>query len=106
MAVQLDRRLIPYVQEFIGAASAELGATVAVISGYRTAEHNAAVGGASRSLHLRGLAFDLRIAGLPRDQVPGWVWTALGEAWESIGGRWGGRFSPPDVNHFDVGLGA
>lgn len=30
-----------------------------VVSGYRCPEHNAAVGGAPRSLHMRGMAFDI-----------------------------------------------
>lgn len=25
----------------------------------------------------------------------------LGQFWESIGGRWGGRFSKPDGNHYE-----
>lgn len=100
----LDPRLRAHADEFVDAARAWLGVPVEVISGFRSAAHNAAVGGAPRSLHLYGLAFDLRIARLHRDQVPGWVWSELGAAWEARGGRWGGRFSRPDVNHFDVGI--
>lgn len=36
-----------------------LGRPVVVVSAYRTKRHNAAVGGASNSFHLRGMAFDL-----------------------------------------------
>jgi len=45
-----------------------------------------------RSLHNRGLAFDMVV----KEQE----W--LGNVWENIGGRWGGRFRDPV--HFDVGL--
>lgn len=103
MAVLLHPTLSGMARTFVRAASREFGVPVTLISGWRSEKHNAAVGGAPRSLHLRGLAFDVRIAGLPRDDVPLWAWEALGEAWEGLGGRWGGRFDPPDVNHFDVG---
>lgn len=99
----LDSRLQPWAEAFVRAASDGLGVDVRIISAWRSVAHNAAVGGAPRSRHLQGLAFDLRVAGLPRDQVPPQVWLWLGEGWESVGGRWGGRFARPDVNHFDVG---
>jgi hypothetical protein len=79
------------------------GIPAMVISARRSSSVNQAVGGATRSLHLYGRAVDLQIAGYTRDQVPLWWWEALGQFWESMGGRWGGRFSPPDVNHFDDG---
>lgn len=99
----LDARLQPYAEALIDAGTTWLGVPVYIISGYRSAEHNRAVGGAPRSLHLLGLAFDVRVSDLSRDQVPSWVWVGLGRYWESLGGRWGGRFTTPDVNHFDVG---
>lgn len=37
-----------------------LGHPIYVISGYRCPVHNAAVGGAAKSLHLTGQAFDIR----------------------------------------------
>lgn len=54
------------------------------------------------SKHERGLAFDLVIPSLTglsvkemtRRMVP------LGELWESLGGRWGGRFNDPV--HFEA----
>ena len=39
-----------------------MGHPLILNSGYRSPEHNAAVGGARNSLHLRGLAFDVRMA--------------------------------------------
>lgn len=48
------------------------------------------------SKHERGLAVDMTVS--PRS----WQ-TAVGEAWEAMGGRWGGRFRPrPDPVHFEV----
>jgi len=31
-------------------------------------------------------------------------WNFLGQRWEFMGHRWGGRFKPPDPNHFDLGV--
>lgn len=63
--------------------------------------------GRSRTLnsaHLRGEAFDVDVAGLGRDFVPGWVWEALGPYGEALGLVWGGRWrSPFDPGHFEVG---
>lgn len=84
----------------------EIGIPLIIISGTRSKEENDRVGGAPGSLHLHGLAFDVAVAGLPRDYVPAWFWRALG-AWAetNLGLSWGGRFvhnGKPDVNHFDL----
>jgi len=51
-----------------------------------------------RSKHEVGLAYDLRASGLTPAQLQ-----RLGELGESIGLRWGGRFTPrPDPNHFEA----
>lgn len=48
-----------------------------------------------RSYHQAGRAFDIN--------APDWVLQRLGAYWESIGGRWGGRFtSHPDPIHFEA----
>lgn len=39
------------------------GGPLVVLSGYRTPEHNAAVGGAPNSYHMAGRAFDLQCSG-------------------------------------------
>lgn len=59
---------------------------------------------ATASLHLScpALAADLRVGTAPASITPPSVWGALGARWEAMGGRWGGRFDPPDWNHFDV----
>lgn len=42
---------------------------ITVTSGYRTARHNAAVGGAKNSFHLKGMAADIVVEGLSARQV-------------------------------------
>lgn len=55
-----------------------------------------------KSHHLIGQAFDVDIHGLGRDQVPFWFWELLGPFAESLGFRWGARFSGfPDFGHFE-----
>lgn len=82
------------------------GVPARIISGARSAADNLRVGGAPSSYHLRGLAFDLEVAGVPRDQVPSWFWQLLGYVAETyLDLYWGGRFlhaGAPDVNHFDL----
>ncbi len=83
-------------------AAREAGIPLMIISGLRSPELNAQVGGATHSLHLTGRAFDVQVAGYTRDEIPGAWWSALGSWAENfLGLRWGGRFG--DVNHFDVG---
>lgn len=57
---------------------------------------------ASRHIWCPSLAVDLRIGNAPASITDPTVWAFLGVRWEIIGGRWGGRFDPPDVNHFDI----
>lgn len=101
-AGSLDPQFRPYALYFIQAAR-QAGLPLVIISGRRSATVNREVGGAERSLHLYGWAFDTQVQNYSREQVPLAYWQALGEYWEAMGGRWGGRFSTPDVNHFDAG---
>lgn len=76
-----------------------------VISGYRSPALQLDVNPlAPNSLHTRcpSLAADLRVGDLPASLTPRNFWSLLGEAWERLGGRWGGRFTPEDLNHFDL----
>ena len=78
---------------------------------YRTPEQaqlNAKTGkGIANSLHTQRLAIDLNLfrSGVylltSEDHKP------LGEYWESLGEdcKWGGRFSRPDGNHYEITLG-
>jgi len=77
-----------------------------IISGYRTPAAQAAVNPAApNSLHTRcpALAVDLRVGDLPASVTDPVIWGGLGRWWNEMGGRWGGTFTPPDWNHFDLG---
>ena len=68
------------------------GAKVYITSGYRTAAHNAAVGGSKSSQHLLGRAADLYVEGVPVAAVAAYAETLL----PSRGGI--GRY-PKDAAH-------
>lgn len=68
------------------------GKAVTITSGYRTAAHNAAVGGAKNSQHLLGRAADFYVEGVPVATVAAYAETLLP-------GRGGiGRY-PKDAKH-------
>ena len=76
-----------------------------IISGYRSPNLQAQVNpAASRSRHMfcPSLAADLRVGNLPASTTPTEFWAFLGTIWKTMGGRWGGDFRTPDVNHFDI----
>ena len=53
------------------------GVPVVITSGYRTAAHNKAVGGALCSQHCYGRAADIRVAGVPVETVAAYAETLL-----------------------------
>jgi len=83
-----------------------VGGGLFIISGHRSPALQIIVNpSAPRSLHTYcpSLAADLRLGnrGSALDEAQTWAW--LGQRWEFMGHRWGGRFRPPDLNHFDLG---
>lgn len=60
---------VQQVMEQLEVLRAELGKSISVNSGYRTVEHNKAVGGESNSLHLCGMAADIRADGITPSTV-------------------------------------
>ena len=95
--------MVPYLQRLWDTARS-LGIPVNLVSGYRSAREQAALRGrweagdpsvvsppAQYSYHQLGLAVDIESNQLSR----------LGQIWEQLGGRWGGRFGDPV--HFDLG---
>ena len=58
------------------------GKPVTITSGYRTAAHNRAVGGAVYSQHQYGRAADIRVSGVPVEQLAAYA--------ESLMPGWGG----------------
>jgi len=99
----LDDRLQPFAFYFVRMARAH-GIPLVIISGRREvaiADRYGQV--AANSAHLQGLAFDVQVLGYRVDDLPWAWWLSMGEFWEALGGRWGGRFTMPDVNHFDTG---
>ena len=47
----------------------KLGKPIIITSGYRTPQHNAKVGGAKYSYHMRGMAVDIRVNGISAKEV-------------------------------------
>jgi len=92
---QLDRKGIPWPGLWIQSGHR---------SNMRQEEVNPDV---PNSLHTRcpSLAVDLRVGNLAASITTDAVWSWLGARWALMGGRWGGRFDPPDQNHFDLGIG-
>ena len=72
------------------------GAPVVITSGYRTAAHNRAVGGAVYSQHQYGRAADIRVSGVPVEQLAAYAETLL----PGTGGI--GRYPAKGFVHVDV----
>lgn len=53
---------------------------------------------ADSSRHTEGRAFDVSVQGPEPSKA---TWENIGRVGETLGLRWGGRFSPPDPVHFD-----
>jgi len=74
-----------------------------IISGYRTRFEQARVNTFQEVSHHRccpALAVDLRVGDFPASSTPVSIWEELGSFWQALGGKWGGDFEIPDLNHF------
>ena len=69
----------------------------------QTARYYKSIGiGILNSKHCQRLAIDLNLFIDGEYQRSTEVYKPLGEYWESLGGRWGGRFKRKDGNHFEL----
>lgn len=71
-------RVSPHLVQHLERLRALVGRPCNIVSGYRCAEHNAAVGGASRSRHLHGDAADLIRGYATLDQAVAAGFTGIG----------------------------
>ena len=71
--VLLDEELVVLLQ----CIREHFGKPVTITSGYRTAAHNKSVGGAAYSQHLYGRAADIRVQGIPVEQLAAYAETCL-----------------------------
>ena len=83
-AIMIDQTLVVLLQ----AIREHFGKAVTITSGYRTATHNASVGGAKSSQHLLGRAADIQVQGVSVEDVAAYA--------ESLMPGWGGvgRYPP------------
>lgn len=85
--LRIDRGVIHCCE----AVRARLGRPLGILSGYRDAAHNAAIGGALDSQHVKGTAVD-PAPYLPRSTIEGVGWAGVGVSH---------KVSPGDISHVD-----
>ena len=78
--VMIDESLVVLLQ----CIREHFGKPVTITSGYRTAAHNTAVGGAKSSQHLLGRAADIQVAGVSVEDVAAYA-ESLMPAWGGVG---------------------
>lgn len=113
--------LADYIRELAQIVAAENpGITLRVVSGYRSADYQAQlrqrwdrgdragllVRPAANSRHSSGRAVDLAFSWegypIPVRDTPRQYFQYLADILAPVGVRWGGFFSPPDLNHFEI----
>lgn len=92
-AIMIDQTLVVLLQ----AIREHFGKPITITSGYRTAAHNATVGGAKSSQHLLGRAADIQVAGVSVEDVATYA--------ESLLPGWGGVGRYPVKARTHQGLG-
>lgn len=78
--VMIDESLVMLLQ----CIREHFGKPITITSGYRTAAHNTAVGGAKSSQHLLGRAADIQVAGVPVEDVAAYAESLL-PGWGGVG---------------------
>ena len=76
--------MLPIENDTVEQLRAHFGKAVTITSGYRTAAHNAAVGGAKSSQHLLGRAADIRVEGVSVEDVAAYTESLMPD-WGSVG---------------------
>ena len=64
-----EKGIDPKLLELLESVRTHFGAPIKINSGYRSPEHNAKVGGAKGSYHVKGMAADIVVKGVPASKV-------------------------------------
>jgi uncharacterized protein YcbK (DUF882 family) len=73
---------------------------IVIISGYRSPERNKAVGGADKSQHLEAKAADIKIAGVPTEEIYNRIDKLISQGKIKQGGL--GKYIKSGFVHYDV----
>ena len=73
---------------------------IVIISGYRSPERNKAVGGADKSQHLEAKAADIKIAGVPTEEIYNRIDKLIAQGKIKQGGL--GKYVKSGFVHYDV----
>lgn len=73
---------------------------IVIISGYRSPERNAAVGGADKSQHLEAKAADIKINGVPTEEIYSRIDKLIAQGKIKDGGL--GKYLNSNFVHYDI----
>jgi len=73
---------------------------IVIISGYRSPERNKAVGGADKSQHIEAKAADIKIAGIPTEEIYNRIDKLISQGKIKQGGL--GKYVKSGFVHYDV----
>lgn len=73
---------------------------IVIISGYRSPARNAAVGGADKSQHLEAKAADIKIAGVPTEEIYNRIDKLIAQGLVKQGGL--GKYIKSGFVHYDI----
>ena len=73
---------------------------IVIISGYRSAVRNAQVGGADKSQHLHAKAADIKIAGVPTEEIYSRIDKLIAQGKIKEGGL--GKYLDSNFVHYDI----